>query len=181
MESNIEYIIEGCVKNDHTSQTALFNMFYPKMFSISSKYTSNIFQAQDIVQLSFVKIFNKISQYSFNNSLEGWIRRIVVNTALDEIRKDKFRNNIVDIEVASLKAKDKKYSEDNLNIILNTINELPPKCREAFKLHVIENYPHQKVAQMMGISEGTSKSNVFKAKAKLRDLLRNKLIEEDFI
>jgi RNA polymerase sigma-70 factor (ECF subfamily) len=179
--NNIKHIVEGCIKHNPACQTALFNMFYPQMLNLSFNYMKDKHQAKDIVQLSFIKVFKQIHNYSLDNSLEGWIRRIVINTALDELRNIKRKSISTDIDVSTLTIRDKKYSEDNLNIILRTIDELPPKYKMAFKLNVIEEYPHKKVAQIMGINEGTSKSNVFKAKAKLRNLLKNKLIEEDFI
>jgi RNA polymerase sigma factor (sigma-70 family) len=180
MENNLEHIINGCIQNKQSSQTALFNMFYNKMLHVSLKYTQNEHQAQDIAQLSFIKIFNRISQYSCNNSIEGWMRKIVSNTAIDEIRKDKSKNNIVDIDIAHLKSEEKKYSEDFLDTILLTIEKLPDSYRKVFKLYVLEERPHKEVAEMLGICEGTSKSNLFKAKAKLRDFLKNELVEEYF-
>ena len=180
MENNIKHIIDGCIQNKQTSQTALFNMFYDRMLNTSLRYTFNEHQAQDIVQLSFIKVFSRITQYSPNKSLEGWIHRIVVNTAIDELRKDKFKNNIVDVNIAHLKSNDKKYSEEFLNTILLAIEKLPPAYKEAFKLHVLEEHPHKKIAEMLDISEGASKSNLFKAKEKLRLLLKNKLVEEYF-
>ena len=180
MENNLKHIIDGCVQNKQASQTALFNMFYSKMLHVSLKYTQNEHQAQDIVQLSFIKIFNRISQYSYNNSIEGWMRRIVINTAIDEIRKDKFKNNTVDVNATHLKSEEKKYSEDFLDTILLTIEKLPDSYRKVFKLYVLEEHPHKEVAEILGINEGTSKSNLFKAKAKLRDLLKDELVEEYF-
>jgi RNA polymerase sigma-70 factor (ECF subfamily) len=150
------------------------------MFKISRKYTFNDHQAQDIVQLSFIKIFKQIHNYSLNNSLEGWIRRIVVNTAIDEVRKIKRGATPIDIDITSLKVKDKEYSEDNLDIIMRAIDKLSPACKEVFELYVLKEHSHKEIAELLGIDEGTSKSNLFRAKAKLRDLLKDKLVEEDF-
>jgi RNA polymerase sigma-70 factor (ECF subfamily) len=175
---NQEHIIEivnGCVQNDKTCQFKLFNMFHSKMINVCARYTLNEHQAQDIVQLSFIKVFNKISQYSPKKSIEGWIRKIVINTALDEIRKDKFRNSTTTIDVSFLELKETEYSEDNLNLILDTVNKLPPTYKTIFEMHVLQNYPHKEIAEILGIHEGTSKSSLFKAKAKLRNELKNKI------
>lgn len=171
-------MIEGCINNHPASQTALFNKFYRKMLSVSYRYTSDEHQAKDIVQLSFIKVFKHISKYSSNNSLEGWINRIVVNTAIDEVRKNKIKPNIVDINIVHLKVEEKEYSETILNWVLSVLEKLPPTYKTVFKLHVLEEYQHKDIAKMLGVCEGTSKSNLFKAKAKLRDLLKDKLKEE---
>lgn len=178
MENKLKHIIEGCIQNNPISQTALFNMFYQTMFRLSRKYTYNDHQAQDIVQLSFIKVFKSISTFSPNNSLEGWIRRIVVRTAIDEIRKTKREDTMTDIDISSLRIEDKEYSETTLNTILSAIDKLSPSYKEVFELYVIKEHPHKEVAEILGINEGTSKSNLFKAKAKLRDILKNQLEEE---
>jgi RNA polymerase sigma-70 factor (ECF subfamily) len=178
MRHNINHIIEGCKQNNAASQTALFNMFYKRILNISLRYTSDEQHAKDIVQLSFIKIFKNISSHSPNNSIHGWIHRIVVNTAIDEIRKTKTKPHSVDINIVHLKVEEKEYSETSLDIILTAIDKLSPAYREVFELHVLKEYPHREIARMLGINEGTSKSNLFKAKAKLRDLLKDKLKEE---
>jgi RNA polymerase sigma-70 factor (ECF subfamily) len=99
----------------------------------------------------------------------------VINTALDEIRKDKFRNSTTTIDVSFLELKETEYSEDNLNLILDTVNKLPPTYKTIFEMHVLQNYPHKEIAEILGIHEGTSKSSLFKAKAKLRNELKNKI------
>ena len=150
------------------------------MLNVSFRYTVNEHQAQDIVQLSFIKVFKKISQYSLENSLEGWIRRIVINTAVDEIRKNKQRDNVTDIDFSIINLEEKTYTEEPLNIILETVKKLSPAYREVFELYVLKEYQHKEIAEKLGINEGTSKSNLHKAKAKLRCLLKNKLEEEYF-
>jgi RNA polymerase sigma-70 factor (ECF subfamily) len=180
MEYDIKHIVEGCIQNNQVCQNILFEKFYPLMFRISRKYTFNNHQAQDIVQLSFIKVFKQIHNYSLDNSLEGWIRRIVINTSIDETRKLKRRDTSTDIDIASLKMEDKEYNEDNLNTIMRAIDKLSPARKETFELYVLKEHSHKEIAELLGINEGTSKSNLFRAKAKLRDLLKNELIEEDF-
>lgn len=175
---DIKTIVGGCVQNDPICQKMLFNMFYHKMLNISLRYASDEHQAKDIVQLSFIKVFEKISQYSLNNSLEAWISKIVTHTAIDEKRKDKFKDNTVNIDIVSLKTDEQKYNETFLNYILSAVDKLPHTYKTVFKLHVIQEYPHKKIAEMLNICEGTSKSNLFKAKSKLRDLLKDKFKEE---
>jgi RNA polymerase sigma-70 factor (ECF subfamily) len=178
VKNDIKLIVEGCVKNDQIYQTILFEMFHDTMLKISRKYMFNEHQAQDVVQLSFIKIFKNISTYSINSSLDSWIRKIVTHTAIDEIRRNKRKNIITDIDISSLKIEEKEYNETTLNSILSAIEKLSPAYKEVFKLYVLQEYPHKEIAEMLGINEGTSKSNLFKAKAKLRNILKNQLIEE---
>lgn len=174
----IRSIIEGCKHNDHLSQIALFEMFHDKMLNVCLNYVPNEQEAKDIVQLSFIKVFKSITKFRDINTIEGWIRRIVVNTAIDEIRKDKIKGHTIDINSTQLEASDKIYDETTLNIILKEVDKLPQSFKTAFELHVIEGHTHIKIASMLNIHEGTSKSNLFRAKAKLREVLKDKLAEE---
>lgn len=178
-QDQIKNLIKGCACNDHSSQVALFKMFYPKMLRVCFRYFPDEQQAKDILQLSFIKVFKHIANHSINNSLEGWIYRIVTNTAIDEIRKNKTKWCHINIDSIQLNIEDKIYDETNLNTILKEVDKLSPTYKRAFTMHVIEGRPHKEIAKTLGISIGTSKSNLFKAKAKLKKILENKLIKEE--
>lgn len=173
-QNNIEAIVKGCINNNQSCQTKLFNLFYGRMLRTSLQYTKDLQHAKDIVQVSFIKIFKHIHKHNPSKSLEGWIHNIVKNTAIDEIRKAKTKPQSVDINVVNLKVEDKKYDETKLNIILDSINELSPAYKKIFELHLIEERPHKEIAEMLGICEGASKSSLFKAKANMRKIIEKK-------
>jgi len=177
---DVKHIIQGCIDGDQLHQTALFNYLYPKLFKISYPYTYDEAFTKDIVQLGFIKIFNNIHKYSFNHSLDGWARKIIINTTLDELRRNKHIKNSINIENINLPIKENKYDETRLNIIHKAIETLPPGYKKVFTLYEIENYSHKEISQMLNICEGASKSNLFKAKAKLRNIIKNQLKEEYF-
>jgi RNA polymerase sigma factor (sigma-70 family) len=175
---NLEDIISGCAKEDKSCQHALYQMFYGKLMGICHRYTRNEDQAKDILQEGFIKIFNHIKDYEQKGSFEGWIKRIVTNTALDYYRKRSndflLMNEENDIESA-------KYIEDeeeleefygmSPNEVLAAIKKLSPAYQMVFNLYVVEEYTHKEIAEMLDISVGTSKSNLAKAKQNLRNIL----------
>ncbi len=162
---DLDKIVEGCISENRKDQERLFNLFSDEMFGACLYYSKDYTEAEDTLHEGFMKVFQKIGQYSGKGSLAGWIRRIMINTALEKFRKqhhlysisDKFefdedidRENIID----DLSAKD----------LIKLIRELSPKYRMAFNLYAIEGYSHKEIAEMLGISEGTSKSNLARAR-----------------
>lgn len=180
MHNNIKHIIQGCIDGDPLHQTALFNYIYPKAFKISYSYTKDEASAQDIIQLGFIKIFDNLHKYSFKNSLalDRWVYKIITNTTLDELRKIKYKKNLINIENDIIDNEETPYSETQLNIIHDAIETLPPRYKEVFKMYAVEDYTHKEISQMLNINEGSSKSNLFKAKNKLKYYLKDKLLEE---
>jgi RNA polymerase sigma-70 factor (ECF subfamily) len=169
-------IIKGCVKNDRASQKALYELFYGKMLGVCMRYAKSNDEAQDILHEAFLKVFNSIKSFNNSGSFEGWVRRIMVNTAIDHLRKNKQNYLIVSTVYANQKAVNiaDEASEDELflNIdqeeILKAVQELTPAYRTVFNLYVIEEYTHKEIAELLDISEGTSKSNLSKAKFNLK-------------
>ena len=164
-------LIKKCIKGDIKAQRALFNRFAPKMFGVCLRYAKDKNTAEDVLQEGFVKVFFNIEKFK-GGSLEGWIRKIMVNTSLDEIRKNtKFKNN-VNIEKVK-QEENKNYIIEGLiaQDILNIINKMPSGYKVVFNLFAIEGYSHKEIGKKLGISESTSKSQYFRA----RNFLQKKI------
>jgi RNA polymerase sigma-70 factor (ECF subfamily) len=166
----IDEIIIGCKKGRRDCQEKLFTHFSAKMFGVCLRYANNRSDAEDFLQEGFIKIFSKIEQFEFKGSFEGWMRRIMVTTALMRYRTQAHQATTpvnefydtagpVDSEVNSLESQD----------LLNLISQLPPRYKMVFNLFAIEGYTHQEIAEMLDISEGTSKSNLARARAILQE------------
>jgi RNA polymerase sigma-70 factor (ECF subfamily) len=146
------------------------------------RYTRDQDTAQEVCQIGFIKVFEKLERYSFGGSFEGWMRRIMVNTAIDKIRKSKKELTIIEDDS---RIQDDDIIEDvtesgdelvgiEVSDVVEAVQQLSPAYRSVFNLYVMENYSHKEVSEILGISEGTSKSNLAKAKKNLRTLLEHK-------
>jgi len=171
-------LLNGCWQGDRKMQLELYNRFAPKMFGVCLRYASNAEEAEDILQEGFIKIFNKIRSYRSEGSFEGWIRRIFVNTAIEHLRKKTYLQPITEIEENTVEA---KYLSvlDNLaeKDIIQLIQQLSPGYRTVFNMYVVEGYTHKQIGEILGISEGTSKSQLSRAKLILQELIK-KFIEK---
>jgi len=159
-----------CVEGDQLAQRKLFEKYAPKMMGVCLRYTKDVEQAEDVMQDGFVKVFTKLDKYSGEGSLEGWVRRIMVNTALDHIRRNtKFNANIsmddVEYKVESDSDALGSLMEEDL---LKLIQEMPDGYRTVFNMFAIEGYSHKEIGEQLGVSENTSKSQYSRAKAYLR-------------
>lgn len=139
------------------------------------KYSKNRTEAEDNLHDSFVTIFSKIDQYSFQGSFEGWMKRITVNTVLQKYRKEQHLN-IVSEEIEDDAEVDTEQADISLNTLLGYIQELPHKYRLTFNLYVLDGYSHKEISEMLGTSTGTSKSNLARAKTILRDRIEKEKI-----
>jgi len=170
-------LLEGCRRGDRKMQQELYNRYVPKMYGVCLRYASNAQEAEDILQEGFIKIFNKINSYRGEGSFEGWIRRIFVNTAIEHFRKKIYLQPITETEENTVEG---KYLSvlDNLaeKDIIQLVQQLSPGYRTVFNMYVVEGYSHKQIAEMLGISEGTSKSQLSRAKLILQDLIK-KFIE----
>lgn len=174
-KADLERLIKGCVEGDRKCQQRIYEMFYGKMMGVCLRYTREREQAKDVLQDGFIKVYANIKHYSGNGSFEGWIRRIVVNTAIDYFRKNKNVHITVDSEYVSAMAGEtvddfEEGSLYNINTddILREVQKLSPAYRTVFNLYVVEGYTHKEIAEKLGITIGTSKSNLAKAKNNLR-------------
>jgi len=178
----LEILISGCQKNDRKAQQTMHKLYYGSFMAICLRYTRNEDQAADILQNSFIKIFKNIKKYEGQGSFEGWMKRIVVNTAIDYHRKKK--NDFLllpeDQELEQFEQIDETDDDESEYPyspadVINAIQKLTPAYRMVFNLYVIEHYQHKEIAEKLGISIGTSKSNLLKAKLKLKKLLLDKI------
>ena len=169
-------LIKGCLKNNRESQKALYEQFYKKMLGVCLRYAKNSVEAKDILHEGFIKVFNKLKGFNGNGSFEGWIRRIMVNTSIDHLRKNKQEYLIVSTAYANEKLANTPNEVNDEDIlqhiseeeILIAVQQLTPAYRTVFNLYVIEELSHKEIAELLDISEGTSKSNLSKAKFNLR-------------
>ena len=174
----LEYseIIEACVKGDRHAQRSLYEIFSKKMFVVCLRYTKSQQEAEDILQDSFIKVFKNLKGYRGDSRLDYWIKRIVVNTALNSQRKKLYMYPMVDIEdVKNDFDLNKTLGAFGLEELLNMIKELPTGCQAVFNMFAIEGFSHKEIAKMLEVSEGTSKSQFSRA----RKLLKEKIAKED--
>ena len=186
-KEQLKAIIEGCLQNNRRSQEELFKLFYGKMLSVCLRYVGDRDTAQEILQEGFIKIFEKMGAFDYKGSFEGWIRRIVANTAIDAIRKSKKDPYLTDNDNDfKLGAEDAIVNQENLDtmdlkaeIAMEAVQKLSPAYRAVFNLYVLEDYTHKEISEILGISEGTSKSNLAKARMNLQKILNDKFMNID--
>ena len=184
-QGRLKKLIKGCIREDRASQKLLFEHYYGRMLGVCMRYTRDKDSAKDVVQLGFIKVFDKLNEFDFEGSFEGWVRRIMVNTSIDSIRKkDKSptpTDNEFVLETNYLHETDNKTDDtaikEKADLAMKAIQLLSPAYKTVFNLYVIENYSHKEIAQILNITEGSSKSNLFKAKQKLRKILEEKNIK----
>lgn len=166
-------LIERCRRNDRLAQKALYERFSSKMFGVCRRYVKTVENTEEVLMLAFCKVFKKIDTYSGNGSFEGWIRRVMVNESLMFLRKNYRFNEHADITELPVKAVEVNV-EDELAAqdILNLLEQLPTGYRTVFNLYVIEGFKHREIAEQLGISINTSKSQLILAKKKLQKMIK---------
>ena len=169
-EPSDDDLIRGCRENNRKSQEMLYRRYANTMYNLCLIYESDRDSAKDILQEAFIKIFRNIDSYNNKGSLKGWIKRIITNTAIDNYRKKNNESQFISIDKI-----DQPFSEDEyLTSIINTediicqVKRLPDGARMIFQLHAIEGYSHKEIADLLNISEGTSKSQINRAKQLLQ-------------
>lgn len=162
-------LIEGCVKQDRLCQQKLYALYHKKFYAICLRYTKEIEEAEDMLQEGFVKIFFNIKQFTGSGSFEGWMKRIIINTAIEFYRKKVIMYPVTDFEPEEGTSPEGEVQiELQANDLLKMIHELPTGYRTVFNLYAIEGYSHKEIAEMLGISEGTSKSQLARARVILQ-------------
>ncbi|MEM9820048.1 MAG: RNA polymerase sigma factor [Bacteroidota bacterium] len=171
-------IISATIKGDKNAQRHLYEQYKVAMFSICLRYARDRSEAEDILQEGFIKIFRDLKQFDGRGSLGGWMRRVMVNAALQYLRKWKreFLHVNVEDNSAHLEAPAVVYSKLGAEELTRLIQRLPLGYRTIFNLYVIEGYPHKEIAEKLGISENTSKTQLRKAKASLRTMLEKQIL-----
>jgi RNA polymerase sigma-70 factor (ECF subfamily) len=164
----IEKLIDGCKEGNTKSQEQIYRLLAPKLFAVCLKYSKSYEEAQDNLQDGFLLIFDKISQFNFKGSFEGWAKRVIINYILQQYRKQNLfeivsENYPEEVEV--------EIEEDTISLefLTKIIQELPDRYRLVFNLYVLDGYSHKEIAEMLEINIGTSKSNLARAKGILRE------------
>jgi len=167
--------IEQCLKNDKVSQKKLYDSLAPKMYAVCLRYASKRVAADDILQEAFIKVFKYLPTFNFSGSFEGWVRRIVVNTALDHIKKyaEPFEEMDEAYNEETLISVNDAIAQLSAQELFQVIQSLPEGKRIIFNLYAFEGYSHKEIAQMLGISIMTSKGQYSKAKKMLQEKLLN--------
>lgn len=169
-----EELVEGCVRKDAKAQRYLFDTYSRRLMGVCSRYCDSREEAEDVLQEGLIKIFERIGSFRGNGSLEGWMRKIVVNTALDHFRKQKAFRNSFDINEMEHVAGVTDHVLESMDVrdMMKVIKELPTGFRTVFNLYAIEGYHHKEIADMLGITESTSKSQYSRARSHLMKMLQ---------
>lgn len=182
-QEELDLWIKGCKQNDKNCQRKVYEMLFSPMLGVCMRYAQDRQEATDILQDGFIKVFDKIGLYDDNGSFEGWVRRIIVNTAIDAIRKRK--NEILTDDTSTYQTSsgnDENEQDDysaykglNVNDVVEAMQELSPVYRTVFNLYVMDGLTHQEISEELDISVGTSKSNLSKARARIKAILQTKI------
>jgi len=170
---DINKLIKGCLRNDRLAQKEFYHYFADNMYALCLRYTGNEDEAKDVLQDAFIKVFKNLKQYKSKGSFHGWVRRIVVNTALERFRDKNylFALHADDVDEVNVEGYSHVLEEISKKEIMNLVQSLTPQYRVVFNLYAIEGYSHKEIAEMLNIKEGTSKSNLSRA----REILKEKL------
>jgi len=165
-------LVRGCVQEKRSCQEKLYQQYYKKMFAVCMRYGKNRDQALDMLQEGFIKVYNNINSFNHTGSLEGWIRRIMVNSAINLIRKEKPTVDINDVyEDSNVVNNETVLDKMSVDEIMKLIQKLPTGYKTVFNLFAIEGYSHKEIAEMLDIQESTSRTQFLKAKTALRKML----------
>ncbi len=169
-------LIRGCIAGERRMQEILYQRFSPKMYAVCLRYANKTEDAQDILQDGFVKVFKNLHMFRGEGSFEGWIRRIFVNTAIEHYRRQVNLYPVTEGHENVLEAKEVSVKDSlSMKDLMSVIQELSPGYKTVFNLYAIEGYTHKEIAEMIGISEGTSKSQLARAKGILQNIIRTRL------
>jgi RNA polymerase sigma factor (sigma-70 family) len=176
-----ELMLAGCLKNNAAAQEALYSRFSPRMLGVCYRFAKNREDAEDMLQEGFIKVFTQMHQYRNEGALEGWIRRIIVHTCINNLKKNKKFSDSLDI----IHANSIHINEEMIPSIMQAkqvvecIRMLPLGYRTVLNLYAVEGFPHKEIASMLDIEESTSRSQYTRAKAMLEEILvRKKIIQK---
>lgn len=173
-------LIQGSIRGDRRMQELLYKTYSPKMYGVCLRYSGDADDAQDILQEGFVKVFRNLERFRGDGSFEGWIRRIFVNTAIEHYRRKVNMYPVTENQENTVEDKDwSALDRLAMKDLMEMIQQLSPGYRTVFNLYVVEGYTHKEIADMLGISEGTSKSQLARAKAILQNLIRGRKKESN--
>lgn len=172
---SLDKLIEKCVQKDRKAQAEVYRLYSGKLFALCLKYSPNYQEAQDNLQDGFITIFNKIEQFNHKGSFEGWMKRIIINAALQKYRRKSVLTLVQDEIPEEAITVDIDEEGVSIDFLLDCIQKLPHKYRLVFNLYTLDGYSHKEISKELNISEGTSKSNLSRA----RQILKSK-IEANF-
>ena len=169
----IERLLHECKKNNTQAQEQLYKLLAPKLFAVCLKYSRNHEEAQDNLQESFLIIFDKLKQFKNEGSFEGWAKRLVVNYVLQQYRNQGTFLELVSDNIFVVEEVEIDDESVTMEFLLKIIQELPDRYRLVFNLYAVDGYSHKEIAKMLEINEGTSKSNLARAKMILKEKIQN--------
>lgn len=179
-DDNIRPLLEGCLSAHRESQKLLYQHYYSYGMSISLRYASNRDEASEILNDAFMKIFTNLNKFDLKKPFKPWLRKIMVNTAINYYHKKQREMHVEEMQNAKNESdKEKILSGISYQEVIALLQKLPPAYRTVFNLYVIEGYTHEEIASMLNIAAGTSKSNLFKAKEQLKIILSD-FFEADY-
>ncbi|MHC2993288.1 RNA polymerase sigma 70 [Pontibacter sp. HJ8] len=162
----------GCMKADREAQRKLYRLFYGYAMSVCLRYSKDAEEARDVLNDGFLKVLTRLAQYDPKKPFKGWVRRIMINTALDNYRHNLKHYHLMDLEAAEPEADTYDVLQQiNYEYLISLVQALTPGYRAVFNLYAIDGHTHEEIAKLLGISVGTSKSNLAKARANLRAAL----------
>ncbi len=169
-------LLLGCLQRDRKMQEILYHRFSAKMYAVCLRYSKNTDDAQDLLQEGFIKVYKNLDKFRREGSFEGWIRRIFVNTSIEHFRRSIKTQLLTEIQEITIEDKEWNALDDLAEKdIITMVQELSPGYRQVFNMYVIEGYTHKDIGELLGISEGTSKSQLARAKAILQKMVEKRL------
>ncbi len=170
---SLEETLDGCLKNKASAQKALYERFYGFAKSIALRYASSSDEVEEMMNDGFLKIYSKLELYNRNQSFEAWFKTVMVRTSIDYYRKNHSRVGMVDIDdIHYLSYDDDLLERLSAEEILDLMQHLPPAYKAVFSLYIVDGYSHAEIGKMLGINEGTSRSNLSKARVKMQELIK---------
>jgi len=167
--SELQELIEGCIRNERSAQEKVYKLFYPRMMALVKRYIDQDMQAEEVLNNGFLRAFQKVEQYTFQGSFEGWLRKIVFHSVSDYVKQNmKYNEKVVLAEKDQLIHKD---HADRLyyNELLELVQKLPGATRAVFNMYVMEGFSHKEIGKTLGISEGTSKWHLSEGRRILKE------------
>ena len=167
--SELEQLIQGCIRNERGAQEKVYRLFYPKMMSMVRRYIHHEMQAEEVMNNGYLRAFQKIKQYTFQGSFEGWLKKIIFHAVADYVKQNaSYSTKIVLVEKDQYVEKDhadKMYYDQ----LMKLVQALPVATRTVFNMYVIEGFTHKEIGNILGISEGTSKWHLSEGRKVLKE------------
>jgi RNA polymerase sigma factor (sigma-70 family) len=175
IQNELDQIIEGCLKGKRQAQQRLYQKFYNQVFGVCLRYASDRLEAKSLVNSAFLKVFKSLQQFDKKGAFGAWLSRIAINVSIDHVRKqNRYRQHTTTVpEMPEVAANEEILSKMATEDIIECIQKVSPTSRTIFSLYVIDGYKHGEIAEMLGISVGTSRWHLSNAKKELQELLKN--------